>query len=208
MAYLAEKELLRQLPLPPAGRPDLRASVRRPQRYRFGRRHLQFADENLPTGKLPTYHAGDVAMANTGSADTNGSQFFFVYDNSQLQANYTLWGHVIEGLDIVKKVAAGGDDGAFEGSRPAAATRRSGSTFKKVTPGRSPSPACKVRGSDHHRRRRARPRPPATTWCRRPRRSLIPAQHTVACSSPGDGKSPDRLGAGRTLSWSRQNVRR
>jgi peptidyl-prolyl cis-trans isomerase B (cyclophilin B) len=72
-----------------------------------------FANENLPTGKLPTYHAGDVAMANTGQPNSNGSQFFFLYDNSQLQADYSLWGKVIEGFDVVKKVAAGGDDGAF-----------------------------------------------------------------------------------------------
>lgn len=73
----------------------------------------RFADENLPTNKLPAYHAGDVAMANTGQPGTNGSQFFFVYDNSQLQGDYTLWGRIIEGLDVVKKVAAAGDDGAF-----------------------------------------------------------------------------------------------
>lgn len=72
-----------------------------------------FANENLPTGKLPTYHAGDVAMANTGQPNSNGSQFFFLYDNSQLPADYSLWGHVIEGFDVVKKIAAGGDDGAF-----------------------------------------------------------------------------------------------
>lgn len=72
-----------------------------------------FGNENLPTGKMPTYHAGDVAMANTGQPDSNGSQFFFLWDNSQLPADYSLWGHVIEGFDIVKKIAAGGDDGAF-----------------------------------------------------------------------------------------------
>jgi peptidyl-prolyl cis-trans isomerase B (cyclophilin B) len=72
-----------------------------------------FANENLPTGKLPAYHIGDVAMANTGQPNSNGSQFFFLYNNSQLQADYSLWGKVIEGFDVVSKVAAGGDDGAF-----------------------------------------------------------------------------------------------
>ena len=47
----------------------------------------RFDDENLPTGKLPAYHDGDVAMANTGQPGSNGSQFFFVYGTiSQLQA--------------------------------------------------------------------------------------------------------------------------
>ena len=73
----------------------------------------RFDDENLPLNKLPAYHDGDVAMANTGQPGSNGTQFFFVYGNSQLQGNYSLWGRVIAGLDIVKKVAAAGDDGAF-----------------------------------------------------------------------------------------------
>jgi peptidyl-prolyl cis-trans isomerase B (cyclophilin B) len=71
----------------------------------------QFGDENLPKDKLPAYHAGDVAMANSG-ADTNGSQFFFVWNASNLPGDYTLWGHVLEGLDIVKAIGAGGDDGS------------------------------------------------------------------------------------------------
>jgi len=96
----------------------------------------QVADENLPTGKLPAYHAGDVAMANVGSPNTNGSQFFFIFDNSQLQGNYTLWGQVIQGLDIVKKVGAGGDDGAFEGNGGAGGGHpKIALTFKKVTAG-------------------------------------------------------------------------
>lgn len=67
-------------------------------------------DENLPTGSGNIYPAGSVAMANSG-ANTNGSQFFIVYDdNSQLGPNYTLWGRVIKGLDIVKAVAALGSD--------------------------------------------------------------------------------------------------
>jgi peptidyl-prolyl cis-trans isomerase B (cyclophilin B) len=73
----------------------------------------RFADENLPKDKLPAYHEGDVAMANTGQPGSNGSQFFFLWSNSTLQGDYSLFGRVIEGMDIVKKVAAGGDDGAF-----------------------------------------------------------------------------------------------
>jgi len=70
----------------------------------------QVPDENLPTGTGNIYPAGSVAMANSG-ANTNGSQFFIVYDdNSRLGPNYTLWGRVIKGLDIVKAVAALGSD--------------------------------------------------------------------------------------------------
>ena len=60
---------------------------------------------------------GIVAMANAG-AGTNGSQFFITYqDNSQLSSNYTVWGHVTKGLDIVKAVAAAGN--AADGVGPA-----------------------------------------------------------------------------------------
>jgi len=94
--------------------------------------NYRFADENLPSG-LPAYHEGDVAMANAGP-DTNGSQFFFVYGVSGLQGNFTLWGKVISGLDIIKQVAAGG---TVEGSE----TQEGGPhpnvqlTFTKVTAG-------------------------------------------------------------------------
>lgn len=94
----------------------------------------RFADENLPKEKLPAYSAGDVAMANTGQPGSNGTQFFFLWDVSQLQGDYSLWGRVIEGLDIIKQVGAAGDDGAFEaqagGGHPNQAI-----TFTKVTAG-------------------------------------------------------------------------
>jgi peptidyl-prolyl cis-trans isomerase B (cyclophilin B) len=73
--------------------------------YRFG-------DENLPVNRRPAYPEGVVAMANAGP-DTNGSQFFFVYKDSPLQAQYSLFGKIIKGLDILKKVGEGGDDGAY-----------------------------------------------------------------------------------------------
>lgn len=74
----------------------------------------RFADEYKPVSRRPTtYYAGEVAMAHSSQPDSNGSQFFFIYSNSQLDASYSLWGRVIEGFDVVTKVAAGGDDGAF-----------------------------------------------------------------------------------------------
>lgn len=108
----------------------------------------RFDDENKPTNKLPAYHDGDVAMANTGQPGTNGTQFFFVYGNTPLQGDYSLWGKVIAGMDIIKKVAAGGDDGAYAqqagGGHP-----NTPITFTKVTVGditpvsvASPAPAA------------------------------------------------------------------
>ncbi|WP_194907874.1 peptidylprolyl isomerase [Catenulispora rubra] len=66
----------------------------------------QFQDENL-TGA--TYTAGTIAMANAGPG-TNGSQFFIVFKDSPLPANYTPWGKVTSGMDVVTKIAAAGED--------------------------------------------------------------------------------------------------
>lgn len=71
-----------------------------------------YDDENKPVTKPNNYPAGTVAMANAGldsqGRGTNGSQFFIVYQDSSLDGNYTIWGRVTKGLDIVKQVAAAG----------------------------------------------------------------------------------------------------
>ena len=66
-----------------------------------------FNDENL-TGA--TYPKGTVAMANSGP-NTNGSQFFLVFTDTQLSPNYTPFGRITSGLDVLEKVAKGGVDG-------------------------------------------------------------------------------------------------
>jgi peptidyl-prolyl cis-trans isomerase B (cyclophilin B) len=60
------------------------------------------------------YTRGVLAMANAG-ANTNGSQFFIVYKNSQLSPNYTVFGTVSKGLGVVDKVAAKGSNPAGDG---------------------------------------------------------------------------------------------
>jgi peptidyl-prolyl cis-trans isomerase B (cyclophilin B) len=65
----------------------------------------EFASENL-TGA--TYPAGTLAMANTGEPDSNGSQFFLVYKNSPLSPDYTPFGKIVSGLNILQAVAKAG----------------------------------------------------------------------------------------------------
>ncbi len=72
----------------------------------------EFASENLPAGGSSsgtvTYKAGTLAMANSGSATTNGSQFFMVFKNTTLGPDYTPFGTITAGLDILQKVANAG----------------------------------------------------------------------------------------------------
>lgn len=63
----------------------------------------KFADE--PVTK--EYTQGIVAMANSGP-DTNGSQFFIMLeDNSTLPKDYTIFGKVTSGLEVVKQIEVG-----------------------------------------------------------------------------------------------------
>jgi peptidyl-prolyl cis-trans isomerase B (cyclophilin B) len=65
-----------------------------------------FNDENLAGA---TYPAGTVAMANAGP-NTNGSQFFFTWKDTTLAPDYTPFGTVIGGMNVLQKIAAAGDD--------------------------------------------------------------------------------------------------
>ncbi|MFJ5777949.1 peptidylprolyl isomerase [Streptomyces sp. NPDC093094] len=77
-------------------------------------------DENLKDKSLKNnlYPAGTVAMANTGQPHSGGSQFFLVYQDSQLPPSYTPFGTVSEaGMAVLKKIAAAGENtGAGDGA--------------------------------------------------------------------------------------------
>jgi cyclophilin family peptidyl-prolyl cis-trans isomerase len=54
------------------------------------------------------YYRGTLAMANAGP-NTNGSQFFICHQDltGKLPKNYTIFGQVTRGLDVVDQIAAG-----------------------------------------------------------------------------------------------------
>jgi len=73
-------------------------------------------DENLPEAVENNYPAGTVAMANAGPG-TSGSQFFLVYQDTTLGPDYTIWGSITSGLDILQTIASAGVvDGGADGA--------------------------------------------------------------------------------------------
>lgn len=84
--------------------------------YRFG------PIENAPADGV--YPAGTLAMARVGGdAYSNGSQFFLVYEDSAIPADaaggYTVFGRVVEGMDVLAAVA---EAGVVDGSEQPATT--------------------------------------------------------------------------------------
>ncbi|HEX6336597.1 MAG TPA: peptidylprolyl isomerase [Jiangellaceae bacterium] len=75
----------------------------------------QFGLENVDGA---TYEAGTVAMARRADdPDSNGSQFFLVYEDSQLPPDYTVFGRITDGIDVLTEVAeAGTEDGSTDGA--------------------------------------------------------------------------------------------
>lgn len=70
-----------------------------------------FADELNPSTESARlgYVRGTVAMANAGP-NTNGSQFFIMHKDYPLPHSYTIFGHVIQGQDVVDAIAASKTD--------------------------------------------------------------------------------------------------
>ena len=63
----------------------------------------RFADE-LASARNRGYERGTLAMANAGP-NTNGSQFFICLDDVGLPPNYTVFGEVTDGMDVVDEIA-------------------------------------------------------------------------------------------------------
>jgi cyclophilin family peptidyl-prolyl cis-trans isomerase len=85
-----------------------RAPIENPQHMGVGGPGYQFDDEPV----VGEYVRGTLAMANAGP-DTNGSQFFIVLDDltGKLDKNYTIFGRVTEGMDVVDTIAAAPQSG-------------------------------------------------------------------------------------------------
>ncbi|HKJ11779.1 MAG TPA: peptidylprolyl isomerase [Ornithinimicrobium sp.] len=79
-----------------------------------------FGIENAPPNG--TYPRGTVAMARSQDPDSNGGQFFVVFDDTELPVaggGYTIFGRVTGGMDIVDHIADQGVDGGGTEGPPA-----------------------------------------------------------------------------------------
>lgn len=105
-----------------------------------------FIDENLPAPATASatpaatnyYPKGTLALANPGA---NGSQFLIFYkDGSTLPPNYSIFGTVTKGLDVVEKVAK---EGALDGEGKATTdgAPKTNVTITKLTVGDAPTPS-------------------------------------------------------------------
>jgi peptidyl-prolyl cis-trans isomerase B (cyclophilin B) len=87
--------------------------------YGFGNEYPtdQYPPSDPKLQEPVVYPRGTLAMANSGQPNSNGSQFFMVYKDSQLPPQYTVFGKIQDDglitLDKIAKagVAGGGDDG-------------------------------------------------------------------------------------------------
>jgi len=80
-----------------------------------------------------SYTRGTVAMANSGP-NTNGSQFFIMHADYNLPKNYTIFGKVTAGLEVVDAIATAqmtvGGDGAL--SKPLEPVRITSAEVKEI----------------------------------------------------------------------------
>ncbi|MDR2348607.1 MAG: peptidylprolyl isomerase [Bifidobacteriaceae bacterium] len=71
--------------------------------------------ENAPADGV--YPAGTIAMARASAEDSQGAQFFIVYEPSTITGGYSVFGRVTSGLEAIEAVAAAGTaDGSTDGS--------------------------------------------------------------------------------------------
>ena len=76
--------------------------------------------ENAPPDG--SYPRGALAMARTADPNTNGGQFFIVFDETALPVEgggYSIFGKVLSGMDIVDRIAASGAGGSLGPEAPA-----------------------------------------------------------------------------------------
>jgi cyclophilin family peptidyl-prolyl cis-trans isomerase len=89
---------------------------------------LKIKDEMLPGLK---FRAGSLAIANSGAPDSGGCQFFFaLQQKATWDGKYTIFGQVVEGMDVLMKLG----QVPVHGDHPDNPPKLIGITFERVGP--------------------------------------------------------------------------
>ena len=101
-----------------------------------------FKDEISPALKFD--QPGRLAMANTGRPGTNGCQFFITeVPYPTLDGNYTIFGQLVEGLDVVKKIVNVPRDANDKPSSPVVIRAIRVQRFPATLPAKKAAPPAK-----------------------------------------------------------------
>ena len=101
-----------------------------------------FKNEINPTLKFD--QPGRLAMANTGRPGTNGCQFFITeVPYPTLDGNYTIFGQLVEGLDVVKKIVNVPRDANDKPSSPVVIRAIRVQRFPATLPAKKAAPPAK-----------------------------------------------------------------
>jgi peptidyl-prolyl cis-trans isomerase B (cyclophilin B) len=100
------------------------------------------ADPSAPAASTALFPAGTVAMAHSSQADSNSSQFFLVFKDVQYPADYSVFGTVVGGLDVLQKIGAAGNDGSNQagGGKPTQEVKINSLAVTDIAP-ETPAPA-------------------------------------------------------------------
>ncbi len=138
-----------------------------------------FPDENLEGA---TYEAGVVAMANAGP-NTNGSQFFMMFKDSDFQPDYVPFGKIISGLDVLTDIAKDGTKLSDTGSNDAP---KNDVTINKVTITKEPKVAATPKPTGKATPKATSTADPSAT----PKATKTPKAKATASSEPTATSTP------------------
>ncbi|MGI5237572.1 peptidylprolyl isomerase [Dactylosporangium sp. CA-139066] len=103
------------------------------------------ADPGTP---MALYPMGTVAMAHSSQPDSNSSQFFLVFKDTQFPADYTIFGTITGGLDVLQKIGAAGTDNGSADGKPKEEVKISTLSVTDTAPDETePTPAPSTGGS-------------------------------------------------------------
>jgi peptidyl-prolyl cis-trans isomerase B (cyclophilin B) len=108
------------------------------------------APASAPAATTALYPAGTLAMAHSSQADSNSSQFFLVFKDVEYPADYTIFGTITGGLDVLRKIGEAGNDGSNQagGGKPKQDVKISSLTVTDTAPAdSSPKPVPSANGS-------------------------------------------------------------